>query len=306
MIKIAIVGDVHLHFNEVDAIYFNQSDYDLILFVGDLSNYLPRFGMVIARHIARIQKPMLFIPGNHDTTNIFQLAAEIWQKPWLARASGWGQKWWAQALESQLGTAVFAGYSTHHYQMTGLDFDVIAARPFSMGGPTLSFQPYMNACYNIQNLAESTARLCQCVDQTQSNRLIFLAHNGPTGLSQAPTDIWGCDFKPEAGDFGDPDLAKSIAYAKSRGKEVLAVIAGHLHHQTKDGSQREWLVELDKTTYINAARVPRVFFVNNVEYRHHVRLTLEDTAVTVKERFVNMVKFAVFSEYESLISSSKS
>ncbi len=300
MINIAIVGDVHLHFNEVDAIYFNQSDYDLILFVGDLSNYFPRFGVTIARHIGRIQKPILFIPGNHDGTNIFQLAAEIWQKPWLARASGWTQKWWVQALEARLGTAVFAGYSTHHYQIAGLEFAVIAARPFSMGGPTLSFQPYMASRYNIETLAESAARLCHCVDRANSDRLIFLAHNGPAGLSQAHTDIWGCDFKPEGGDFGDSDLAEAVAYAKSKDKEVLAVIAGHLHQRTKNGKQRQWQAEQDGTTYINAARVPRVFFNNNVEYRHHIRLTLTETAVTVTERFVNMFKFAVFSEHDSL------
>jgi uncharacterized protein (TIGR04168 family) len=286
MINIAIVGDIHLHFNEVDAIYFNQSDYDLILFVGDLSNYIPRRGLVVARHIARIQKPVLFIPGNHDATNIFQLAAEIWQKPWLARGSWWGQKWWAQALENKLGTAVSTGYSTHHFQIAGLDFDVIAARPFSMGGPNLSFLPYMKKRYGISSLAQSKERLCQCIDQSQSNRLIFLAHNGPTGLGQAPTDIWGCDFRPDDGDFGDPDLEEAVDYARSQEKEVVAVIAGHLHHRTKSGQQRQWLVEQDGTQYVNAACVPRIFAKDGQVLRHHVRLVLRETAVTIEEIFV--------------------
>lgn len=281
MANIAIVGDVHLHFDEVDVTYFNQSDYDLILFVGDLSNYRPRTGLPIARRIAQIEKPVVFIPGNHDATNILQLAAEIWQKSLLAQLGAIGQKWRVRALEKALGTAVPTGYSTHPFPQ----FDLVAARPFSMGGPSLSFQPYMQRRYNINNLDESAERLRQCVDQTHSNRLIFLAHNGPTGLSQAPADIWGCDFKPAGGDFGDPDLEQAVAYAKKQGKQVLAVIAGHLHHRTKGGKQRQWLVEQDGTTYVNAARVPRIFEQDGQVLRHHVRLVVEETAVTVEEIF---------------------
>ena len=295
MVNIAIVGDIHLHFDAVDVTYFNQSDYDLILFAGDLSDYRPRQGLPIARLIAQITKPVVLIPGNHDATTIWQLAAEVWQKSWLARLGGLGQSRRLKRLEKALGTAVSASYTTDHFPQ----FDLVAARPFSMGGPTLSFKPYLKHRYVISSLADSAQRLRQCVDQTQSDRLIFLAHNGPTGLGQAPTDIWGRDFKPVGGDFGDPDLEQAIDYAKSKGKQVLAVIAGHLHQQTKSGKKRQWLVEQDGTKYINAARVPRIFVSSGKEYRHHVRLTLGETAVTVKERFVNMFKYAVFSEHDS-------
>ncbi len=283
MVSIAIVGDIHLHFDKVDVTYFNQSDYDLILFVGDLSNYRPRTGLPIARLIAKITKPVVFIPGNHDTTTIWQLAAEIWQKAWLARLSGLGQSRRVKRLEKALDTAVSVGYSSHHFPQ----FDLVAARPFSMGGPTLSFQPYLQQRYGIANLDQSAERLRQCVNQTQSDRLIFLAHNGPTGLGQAPIDIWGRDFKPAGGDFGDPDLEQAIAYAKSQGKAVLAVIAGHLHQRTKSGRQRKWLVEKDGTIYINAARVPRIFEQGGQVLRHHVRLVVAETVVTVEEILIS-------------------
>ena len=282
MVNIAIIGDIHLHFSSEDVTYFNQSDCDLILFVGDLSNYRPRTGLPIARLIAQIDKPVIFIPGNHDATNLWQLAAEIWQKPWLARLGGLGQSRRVRRLEKALGTAVPASYSTHHFQQ----FDLVAARPFSMGGPTLSFQPYLQHRYGVSTLDESAERLRQCVDQTQSDRLIFLAHNGPTGLSQAPTDIWGRDFKPVGGDFGDPDLEQAISYAKSKGKQVLAVVAGHLHQRTKSGEQRNWLLEKGGTTYINAARVPRIFEQDGQVLRHHVWLVLGKTAVTLQEILV--------------------
>ncbi len=284
MVNIAIVGDIHLHFDEVDVTYFNQSDYDLILFTGDLSNYRPQTGLPIARLIAKINKPVVFIPGNHDTTTIWQLAAEIWQKAWLARLGRLGQSRRVKRLEKALDTAVSTSYAPHHFPQ----FDLVAARPFSMGGPTLSFKPYLQTRYGISTLDESAERLRQCVDQTQSDRLIFLAHNGPTGLSQAPTDIWGRDFGPMDGnyDFGDLDLEQAVAYAKSKGKEVLAVIAGHLHQRTKSGKQRKWLVKKEGTIYINAARVPRIFEQDRQVLRHHVRLVVAETAVTIEERFI--------------------
>ena len=287
MVKLALIGDVHLHFTAADAAYFNRSDDDLILFVGDLSNYRPRAGLPLARRIAQLQKPALFIPGNHDAVNLLQLAAEIWRKPWLARLGAWGQARRVRALQEALGAAVYAGYSVHHYQINGHNFDVVAARPFSMGGPSLSFRPFLRERYGLASLNDSAARLRQCVDQTRAERLIFLAHNGPTGLGSAATDIWGCDFRPEAGDFGDPDLEQAIAYARQRDKQVLAVVAGHLHHQTKTGEQRQWLVQRDGTYYVNAARVPRIFTIKGKTVRHHIRLTLGETAVIVTEVIVS-------------------
>ncbi|MCP4426148.1 MAG: hypothetical protein GY803_16775 [Chloroflexi bacterium] len=283
MVNIAIIGDVHLHFVAEDVAFFNQSDYDLILFVGDLSNYRPHKGLSTARQIAQLEKPTIFIPGNHDTMNIVQLAAEIWEKPWLARIGAWGQMRRVRALRKALDTAVSCGYSTHHFNSKGLAFDVVAARPFAMGGQRLSFKPYLQRQYNIATMEQSAARLRQCVDQTQSNRLIFLAHNGPTGLGTAAADIWGCDFKPEAGDFGDSDLEQAVAYAKERGKQVTAVVAGHMHHRTKDGDTRQWLVKQDETVYVNAARVPRIFESGGKTVRHHVRLEVGETAVSVAE-----------------------
>jgi uncharacterized protein (TIGR04168 family) len=303
MIIVAIVGDIHLDFDEVDVNFFNQSDYDLILFVGDLANFQSHLGLSIARLIARIKKPVVFIPGNHDTTNLWQLASEIWQKPLLGRLGEIGQSSRVQALQNALGTAVtrfdktpesvgsrqvaFAGYSYHHFNLKAQSFDVVGARPFSMGGPTLSFEPYLRRRYGITTLEESAARLRQCVDQTQSGRLIFLAHNGPTGLSQAPTDIWGRDFKAVGGDNGDPDLEEAINYARKQGKKVIAVIAGHMHQRTKSGKRRKWLVEQNDIQYINAACVPRIFEENERELRHHVRLVVGETAVSVEEILIS-------------------
>ena len=89
--------------------------------------------------------------------------------------------------------------------------------------------------------------------------LLVLSHNGPAGLGDRADSIWGCDFREEEGDWGDPDLTQAIDHARAQGKRVLAVIGGHMHLRTKQGVERPWRTERDGTLYLNAARVPRIF-----------------------------------------------
>lgn len=272
MVHIAIIGDIHNQFSVVDVDYFNQSKYDLLLCVGDLGQISGGKGYEAARLLSGIQKPLLFIPGNHDTVTPWQLLAEIWQSAWLARLTVVGQARRAARLQQYLGAATWCGYSTHSYVIRGFAFDVIAARPFSMGGPLLSFLPHLRKHYGVNSLTASAALLRTKIDAAQSKNLIFLAHNGPSGLGSARESIWGCDFRPEAGDFGDPDLQEAIAYAQAQGHRVRAVVAGHMHHHLKGGGQRQWLRREEDTLYINAARVPRVFTQAGEEKRHHIEL----------------------------------
>lgn len=97
--------------------------------------------------------------------------------------------------------------------------------------------------------------------------------------------MWGCNFMPDGGDWGDPDLRMAINHARAKGKKVLAVIAGHMHLRTKQGVERPWHVEVDGTHYINAARVPRIFSSDDV-YRHHVRILQERGRLEVSEELV--------------------
>jgi uncharacterized protein (TIGR04168 family) len=98
--------------------------------------------------------------------------------------------------------------------------------------------------------------------------------------------MWGCDFKPDGGDWGDPDLAAALDYATASGKQVLAVIAGHMHLRTKLGSERPWRVERRGIMYINAARVPRITATDSDVHRHHVELIIDGGRVTANEVFV--------------------
>jgi uncharacterized protein (TIGR04168 family) len=286
MATLAVIGDIHMHFDATDVEYFNRSDCDLLLFVGDLCWEWPPQIRRIARRIARLQKPAFFIPGNHDVPTVFQSLAEKLHSQWLARLFGGVHVRHHERLRRTLDAVTMCGYSVHPFLLDGVGADVVAGRPYAMGGSELSFAPFLRNQFGVHTIEESTELMKTVIDQSRSDRLIFLAHNGPHGLGDMPADIWGCDFDPRRGDFGDRDLAIAIEYAKSRGKQVLAVVAGHLHLRTKQGQQRLWHVQRDGTHYINAARVPRIFPRDGKRRHHHVRLSISPTDVTYTEMLV--------------------
>lgn len=291
MIKIAVIGDVHLCFDARDVAYFNGSDYDLLLFVGDLANYRHRDGLEVARVMAGLRKTAVFIPGNHDTMTPLQLLAEIKQSRLWTRLLSFGQERRLAALRRAMGDVIVGGYSTHSFTFGDEALDVIAGRPLAAGGSVLHYRPFLQRVCGVTDMPSSIARLRQCVDEARSDRLIFLAHNGPYGLGVRRADIWGCDFLPGEGDFGDVDLQMTVAYARERGKQVLAVFGGHMHHNVKGGEQRCWCVDQGNVLYVNAARVPRIFTENGRVHHHHVCCLIEtmgdgETAVQVSQQIV--------------------
>jgi uncharacterized protein (TIGR04168 family) len=286
-IQIALIGDVHRQFDPHDIIKFNQSDYDFLLCTGDLANLWHREGLPVARQMARLQKSTLIIPGNHDTLTLPQLVAEIKQWPRLRRWLAWGQPCRLQRWQQALGPVQVGGYSVHPVPGAE-DVAVVVGRPFAMGGSVLHCQRQLQRQFGIGTMAESAARLCQLIEQAPQPRLIFLAHNGPTGLGRTRESIWGNDFHPDEGDFGDSDLREAIDFARQRDKTVLAVVAGHMHHHIKREGNRTWHLVQDGIHYINAARVPRIFEENGRILHHHIRLTLEGDSLTVSEQLCSV------------------
>jgi uncharacterized protein (TIGR04168 family) len=178
------------------------------------------------------------------------------------------------------------GYSRHEFSFGGLDFAILAARPHSMGGPALGCAPYLRRAFGVASMEESAERLKQLVDECPTERILFLAHNGPTGLGEARSDIWGCDFRPAEGDFGDPDLRIAIDHARARSKQILAVVAGHMHHALVGGGERRCLVEQEGLLHVNAARTPRIFVLGEQRLHHHVVLETDGCHTTAEEVLV--------------------
>lgn len=279
--RLGIIGDLHTHWDDLDLAQFAGSDYDLLYFTGDLGGGTADSSLRVARSIAALGQPTLVMPGNNDTGDINTLAAE------LAHQNGLNQLMSiATAATGAFNPIVLCGYSHHTIHVGALDISLVAARPHSMGGPHLSFPEYMAETYNIDSLEASTTRLFDLVERAEADHLIFLAHNGPLGLGEQPGDMWGCDFRENGGDWGDPDLAAAIEHARGLGKKVLAVVAGHMHLRTKQGQERPWKMEVDGVLYINAARVPRIFSGRDDVYRHHVAMSISPAGIDAKEVLV--------------------
>jgi uncharacterized protein (TIGR04168 family) len=269
-VRVAVVGDVHLKWSESDVEYFNDSDYDIVLFVGDLANYRHKKALAVAESIGRLRVPALLLPGNHDAVLAAQLVAEVAQRSVAVEMLGLFGRGLAAELRASLGSVVQCGYSVH--RVAGKGLSIVAGRPHAMGGSQLSFAPLLRREHGIADLEDSRRRYRALIDAVQDERILFLAHNGPYGLGADRADIWGCDFRAAAGDFGDSDLTDAVAYAKGRGKKVAAVVAGHMHRRVRGGGERVWKQSVDDVLYVNAAEVPRIRRRAGRVAHHHVRV----------------------------------
>lgn len=281
MLRFAVIGDIHKAWDEQDAAYFNNSDYDLILIVGDLPGRTNSGLERMVQSLRTLTRPALFMPGNHDGVSVMQKFAELKADPdWIRRSSP-GQDRRVAALQSGLAPIPVCGYSRHPVRLRGLAIDIIAARPHSMGGRQLAFAPYLERRFGVRTMDDSSARLKTLVDAAEAP-ILFFAHNGPTGLGDRHADIWGCDFRAEGGDFGDADLAEALRHADAARRPAIGVVAGHMHHALRGGrGNRRWLVRRGEQTFVNAARVPRIYYEAGRQFRHHVRFETDGTSVQV-------------------------
>jgi uncharacterized protein (TIGR04168 family) len=281
-VRIGVIGDVHLAWDDRDVALLDGAGYDLLLFVGDLAGYGAEGAVRVSRSIAQLRTPSLVMPGNHDAVTTMQLGAEVLSASEAMRdmlSIGMASR--VARLRKALGRVPLCGFSLHRFE-PGLT--ILAARPHSIGGPRLAFRRYLARRFGVRTLADSAARLRGLFDEiAPTERVIVLAHCGPIGLGATRDAIYGNDFRPGAGDWGDPDLAAALAHATATGKSVLAVVAGHMHHKLRGGGDRTWHVEREGVQHVNAARVPRRRRNAGASERHHVRLTLEGAKVGVEQ-----------------------
>jgi uncharacterized protein (TIGR04168 family) len=285
--KIAVIGDVHLFWDDTDTAFFNESDYDLVLFVGDLAGYLQFKGVRLARSLRDLELPALCIPGNHDGLHAFQLGAEV-----TPRAHGLrhlftrGQSRRCRDLDHALGPIALLSYERRRLDVNGVHLNLVAARPHSIGGKRLACIRYLADAFGVDSMEASAARLRALVDVCDEAPILFLAHNGPSGLGDRANSIWGCDFRKKEEDWGDRDLEDAVRYARASGRQVLGAVAGHMHRRTKKGKHRPLQVEQDGMLFVNAAEVPRHRERNGRLSRHHVRLEVTTSGMTAEDVWV--------------------
>lgn len=246
-LEIAVVGDVHDQWNHQDTSALVNLGIDLVLFVGDFGNE----SVPVVQQVAAVPIPKAIALGNHDA--------------WYT-ATPWGRErcpytrpeedWLQQQLDI-LG-ALHIGYRTIDDPQHQLS--IVGGRPFSWGGPDWRFANFYAEWFGVNSMTESRDRIIQAFSESTYETLIVLNHNGPFGLGDQAEDPCGRDWQPRGGDYGDPDLAEAIAWAKAQGKRIPLVAFGHMHHQlrhTRSRLRERLQVDADGTVYLNAACVPR-------------------------------------------------
>ncbi|MCC0177475.1 TIGR04168 family protein [Waterburya agarophytonicola K14] len=246
-ITIAVVGDVHNQWDERDELTLQHLGIDLVLFVGDFGNE----AVEVVRKIAAVKTPKAAIAGNHDA--------------WYS-ASSWGRQKapYDQSTEDRVQQQLDL-LGDAHVGFSQLDFadyelSVVGSRPFSWGGSTWRNSQFYRDRYNVKSFAQSAEQIVTMAQNCSFEDIIIIGHNGPHGLGSKTESICGRDWKPDGGDYGDPDLTQAIADIRNIGKSIPLVTFGHMHHALKHPSgKRRTIVEFkDDTVYLNAACVPRV------------------------------------------------
>ena len=237
-LRVAVLGDLH---GELDVALDGPMlrELPVRLCTGDLApnRGKDRFEEAIRQAHALAAEGVFTILGNHDGPTAF--TGRSFPKSYLRLCDALGDRHLAM----------------RRVEMPELGLSLVGARPLSMGGGDLKFVPPGCESWTIERWADELTALLLAAE---GERIVVLAHDGPSGLGSSRDAIYGCDFRPDAGDWGDPDLRLALDRAVAAGKPVVAVIAGHMHHALRGGGSREWQAREGGVLHVNAAVVPRV------------------------------------------------
>ena len=286
-ITIAVVGDIHDHWETDDNTALQQLGVDLVLFVGDFGNE----SVDIVRTIASLDMPKAAILGNHDA--------------WYS-ASDWGRKRcpYDREREDRVQEQLDLLRETHvgygKLDFPDLHLTVVGSRPFSWGGEAWKNSQFYQERFGVKNFEESTARIVAAASSAAHETVIFLGHNGPLGLGDCPEDPCGKDWQPIGGDYGDPDFANAIAQTRALGKGIPLVTFGHMHHKLRHNKALRTPIHANQngTVYLNAASVPRIISSEDSGDRHrNFSIVCLQAGVVTQVSLVWLGKdFAVISE----------
>jgi uncharacterized protein (TIGR04168 family) len=269
-VKIAVVGDIHDQWDVEDGMALKHLGVDLVLFVGDFGNE----SVEVVKTIASLDIPKAAVMGNHDA--------------WYS-ATEWGRKKcpydrtkedWVQEQLDLLGSAQVGDGKLDFPQW---NLTVVGGRPFTWGGPEWRFAEMCQERYGVSSLEDSADKIVKAAKTATGDHIIFLGHNGPSGLGDSAEDPCGKDWHPIGGDFGDPDLAAAISQTLNMNKTVSLVAFGHMHRtlrHTKKLQRKAVFKSPEGTIYLNAANVPRIVQENGVKLRNFSLVSLDGGMVT--------------------------
>ncbi|KAG6421184.1 hypothetical protein SASPL_117734 [Salvia splendens] len=212
----------------------------------------------LVKSISNVDFAKAVILGNHDAWNTQKFSA---RKTMTLREK--------DAVQLQLECLGDEHVGYRRMDFSNLKLSIVGGRPFSCGGRQLFRKKLLTARYGIHDMDGSAERINQAAVGTPADHsVIFLAHNGPTGLGSNMDDICGKDWIPGGGDHGDPDLAHAISQLKETTKlSIKLVVFGHMHKALASGNglRKMIVVEDDNIVYLNGAVVPRVKTISSNE-----------------------------------------
>ena len=230
-LKIAIVGDCHGQWSELDIGILSIIKPDIVLFVGDISDG----NIKIIKKINLINIPTFVILGNHDR----------------------GKDPSGETLLKQI-RVLREKYCAWDLNVFNNQLNILSARPCSSGGGYY-LSKEVKSVYGPISEAESVNKILKSSEKNiKELPLIFMSHAGPSGLGSDPNSICGKDWKAPSCDWGDRDLAVSISEIQKT-RKIDIVIFGHMHNRLKrnQGFRKMFKIDKEGTAYLNSAIVPR-------------------------------------------------
>lgn len=237
-LEIAVIGDTHGHFDASrDAAVLDR--YPLRLCTGDLpaNRGRDRFDEALRQARGLAELGAWTVLGNHDGPAVF--TGRRFPRSY-------------RRLEKALDGLHVGG---RRVELPSLGLSLVGGRPLTCGAEDYRFRVPGREDWSLERWGEHLGEL---IAGAAHERVVVLAHDGPSGLGSRRHDIWGRDFGDEEGDWGDPDLRAALEHAAARGRRVTAVIAGHMHHRLVGGGRRARCTREEGTLFVNAAVVPRV------------------------------------------------
>ncbi|PKI34671.1 hypothetical protein CRG98_044931 [Punica granatum] len=161
----------------------------------------------------------------------------------------------------------FVNLGEEHVAYRRLDFpqlklSIVGGRPFSCGGEQLFRKRLLSSGYGVEDMEQSARRIYKAtIGAPDDHLVIFLTHNGPTGLGANIDDICGRDWVDGGGDHGDPDLAMALSRLRETANiQIPLVVFGHMHKQLahSNGVRKMIAFGPNDMIYLNGAVVPRV------------------------------------------------
>lgn len=254
--RIVCIGDIHSQWDESDEIALKNLKPDLALFVGDFGDEDLRVTARISKLAASVQFPIATVFGNHDA---FFTASQGGRQ-----RAPYDKSLTCRVTEQiELLSPYDVSYRTVAFEK--LSLSVCGGRAFSTGGPYWKYKQFFRKFVGVHSLEDSTNKLTNAVNATTQQSVVFLAHNGPTGLGDLPNDPCGKDWGEQpGGDYGDEDLRLAIENARQLGLQVPLTVFGHMHKNLMHGKGYRTMVKSEpdglsdeKTVMLNAAVFPR-------------------------------------------------